>query len=123
MLSLDLHPKILKILKRLPAVHGRPVITNCGKSTEKTFEFVDFYLKPKTKDRWSYIRDSSYAINKIKSLNKILDSKIPVTADVASLYPSILHESGLNAMKEALDSNLSYRLSSLYGIHIISPRS
>ena len=120
MLSLDLHPKILK---RLPAVHGRLVITNCGTSTEKASEFVDFYLKPKTKDRWFYIRDSSYVINKIKSLNKILNSTIPVTADVVGSYPSILHESGLNAMKEALDINLSYRLSSLYGKHIISPRS
>ena len=32
------------------------------------------------------------------------DNSILLTADVVALYPSILHESGLNAIKEALEN-------------------
>ena len=35
-----------KIHKRLSNVPGRPVISNCGTSTEKFSEFLDFRLKP-----------------------------------------------------------------------------
>ena len=46
-----------KIHKRLSKVPGRPVISNCGTPTEKTSEFLDFYLKPLMQNGWSYIRD------------------------------------------------------------------
>ena len=51
---------------------------------------------------WSYIRGSSDFINKIKSFNNIPSNSVLVTADVVGLYPSIEHESGLNAIKDAL---------------------
>ena len=53
---------------------------------------------------WSYIRDSNDIINKIKNLKNILSYSILLTADVAGLYPSISHESGLNAIKETLEN-------------------
>ena len=53
-----------KILSDVP---GRPVISNCGTPTE----FVDFHLKPIMQNGWSYIRDSSDFINKIKNLKNI----------------------------------------------------
>ena len=56
---------------------------------------------------WSCIRDSNDFIKEIKNL-KNRPSKpsnsILVTADVVGLYPSIPHESGLNAIKEALEN-------------------
>ena len=52
----------------------------------------------------AYIRDSSDFISKNKSLNNLLINSILVKADGVSLYPSIPHESDLNAIKEALDN-------------------
>ena len=42
--------------------------------------------------------------HKIKSLKNICCNSILVTTDAVSFYPSILHESGLNGIKEALDN-------------------
>ena len=47
-----------KIHKRLESVPGRPVISNCGTSTEKVSEFLDSQLKPVMQSSWSYIKDS-----------------------------------------------------------------
>ena len=52
---------------------------------------------------WSYIKDSGDFINKTKNLSTIPDNAILVTADVVGLHPSIPHEAGLRALKEALD--------------------
>ena len=83
---------------------GRPVISNCATPTEEASAFVDFHLKPIMQDGLSYIRNSGDFINKIKSLNHIPSNEILVMADVVSLYLSIPHESGLNAIEEALDN-------------------
>ena len=53
---------------------------------------------------WSYIRDSNDFINKIKNLKNIQSNSILVTADVVDLRSSIPHESGSNAIKEALEN-------------------
>ena len=55
-------PEIRKALFNVP---GRPVISNCGKPTEKTSEFLDSHLKTIMQERWSYIKDSADFINKI----------------------------------------------------------
>ena len=52
----------------------------------------------------SYIKDSGDFINKIRTIENIPEGAILVTADVVGLYPSIPHEAGLNALKEALDN-------------------
>ena len=53
---------------------------------------------------WSYIKDSQDFINKSWKLGKIPDNAILVTVDVVGLYPSISHNVGLRALKEALDN-------------------
>ena len=91
----------------LSAVPIRPVISNCGMPTEKVSEFVDFHLKHIMQNGWSHIRDPTDFINKIKNLKNISSKSILATADVG-VDPSISHESGLNAIKEALENiNLS----------------
>ena len=55
-------------------------------------------------EEWSYIRDTSDFINKVKSLNHIPSNSILDMADVVGLCLSIPHQSGLNAIKEALDN-------------------
>ena len=91
-----------KIHKRLENVPGRPVISNCATPTEKVSEFLDFHLKSVMQSGASYVRDSNDFKNKIKNI-KIPNNALLVTADVVGLYPSIPHESGLNALREALE--------------------
>ena len=93
-----------KIHKRLANVPGRPVISNCGTPTEKASEFLDHHLKPVMQKGKSYIKDSGDFINKIKELQSIPNGAILVTSDVVALYPSIPHEAGLKALKNALDN-------------------
>ena len=91
--------------KRLANVPGRPVISNCGTPTEKTFEFLEYHLKAVMQKSKSYIKDSGDFTNKIKELQSIPDGAILVTSDVVALYPSILHEAGLKAfLKDALEN-------------------
>ena len=52
---------------------------------------------------WSYIRDSRDFINKINNLDLIPKNAFLVTTDVVGLYPSIPHEVGLRALREALN--------------------
>ena len=51
---------------------------------------------------WSYIKGSGDFIKKINNLDLIPENAILVTADVVGLYPSIPHEVGLRALREAL---------------------
>ena len=80
------------------------MISNCGTTTEKASEFLDYHLKLIMQRGKSCIKDSGDFINKIKSLQNISEGAILVTADVVGLYPSIPHEAGLKALRGALDS-------------------
>ena len=92
-----------KIHKRLSAVPGRPVISNCGTPTEKVAEYLDYILKPLMQESWSYIEDSGDFLKKIKNIGKIPEGAILVTADVIGLYLSISHGSGLEALRKILN--------------------
>ena len=99
--KLYLFPKIHKSLANVP---GRPVISNCGTPTEKASECLDHHLNPVMQKGKSYIKNSGDFINKIKELQSIPDGAILVTSDVVALNPSIPHEAGLKALKDALDN-------------------
>ena len=58
-------------------------------------------MQPIMTKGWSYIKDSQDFINKSRKLGKIPENAILVTADIAGLYPSIPHNFGLRALKEA----------------------
>ena len=92
-----------KIHKRLSDVPGRPVISNCGMPAEKVSEFLDYKLKPVMQKGKSYITNSGHFLEKNKNIITLPENTIPVTTDVVSLYPSIPHEAGLSALKEALE--------------------
>ena len=99
-----------KIHKRLSNVPGRPVISNCGTPTEKTSEFLDFYLKPLMQNGWSYIRDSGDFTDKMKRIGKIPEGSFLVTADVVGLYPSIPHIEGISTLKRKLEEQPSTKI-------------
>ena len=92
-----------KIHKRLRNVPGRPVISNCGTSTERVSEFLDHRLKPIMKAGKSYIRDTGHFLDKLKEIGKVSENELLVTADVTSLYPSIPHQDGLRARHTKLE--------------------
>ena len=91
-----------KIHKRLENVPGRPITSNCGAPTEKASEFLNFHLKSIMQNGASYIKDSNDFKSKIKNIDTPNDALL-VTADVVELYPSIRHEAGLSAPRDALD--------------------
>ena len=95
---------LTKIHRRFSDVPGRPVISNCRMPTEKVSEFLDFQLKPVMQNGKSYIRDSGHFLEKIKNISTLPENAILVTADVVGLYPSIPHQAGLSALKEALEN-------------------
>ena len=61
-------------------------------------------------DSWSYIKDSSDFLKKIKSIGKIPEGAILVTADVIGLCPSISHEAGLEALRKRLNERDSPKI-------------
>ena len=94
-----------KIHKHLANIFGRPVISNSGGTpTEKGSEFLDHHLEPVMQQDKSYIKDLGDFINKIKELQSIPDGAILVIWDAVVLYPNIPHETGLKALKDALDN-------------------
>ena len=62
--------------------YDRPVISNCGRPTEKASEFLDGLFKTIMQERWSYIKDSGDFINKMGEISDIPENAILVTADV-----------------------------------------
>ena len=107
-----------KIHKHLENATGRPVISNYGAPTEKVSEFLDSQLKSVRQSSRSYIKDSGDFMRKIKNISTIPNGSILVTADVARLYPSILHEAGLRAQEKALNNRPNKNLSTVEVVHM-----
>ena len=62
---------------------------------------MDSELKLVMQEGWSYIKDSGDFIKKLKNIDNILQDAIMVTGNVVGLYPSIHHDAGLEALKNA----------------------
>lgn len=67
------------------------MISNYCTPTGKTAEFLNFYLKPMMQNSWSYIRDFSNFIEKMKRTCKVPKDAILVTTDIVGLYLFIQH--------------------------------
>ena len=93
-----------KIHKRLHNVPMRPVISNSGYYTENIPTFLEFHLKPLEQKIKSYIRDTNDFLRKIASLPPLPNDIILCTIDVVGIYPNILHDEGLIALRKSLES-------------------
>ena len=91
-----------KIHKRLSAVLGRPVMSNCVTPTQNVSECLGYILKTIMQDSLSYIKDSGDFLKKIKNIGKTPKGVILVTADVTGLYPRMSHEAGLESVQKRL---------------------
>ena len=52
----------------------------------------------------SHVKDTNGFLLKLKSLNKVSDNAILVTANVVGDYPSIPHNKGIEVLKKELDN-------------------
>lgn len=76
---------------------GRPIISAIGGLFENTSRFIDFFLQPYVQELPPYIRDTGDFLTKIFDLTWS-DNTVFITLDVQTLYTSIRHSDGLNAM-------------------------
>ena len=70
---------------------------------QQIFRNFWFHLQPLAKKVKSYIKDTNHFLQKIHSLGELPEDAILCTVDVVGLYPSIPHEEGLEALREALE--------------------
>ena len=54
--------------------------------TEKSSEFLEYYLKPVAKNSWPYLKDPGDFLKKMKNISFIPEDTILVTADVVILF-------------------------------------
>ena len=97
--KLHVLPKIYICLFEVP---GRPVTSNCSTPTENVSEILGSKLKLVMQEGWSYIKGSSDFTKKLKNIDYIPQDAIMVTANIVSLYSSILHDAGLEALRKRL---------------------
>ncbi|XP_077132097.1 uncharacterized protein LOC143787335 [Ranitomeya variabilis] len=92
-------PKVHKSLSNPP---GRPIVSGIGGLFERACIYVDFFLQPIVLNLESYIRDSSFLIQQLDTL-EVPDNTILATFDVEALYTSINHDLGILAVSYYLD--------------------
>ena len=102
------NPKISNFYT-LPKIHtkdnsGRPLVNSIGSITERLPEFLDENIKHLAKLVPSYIKDTTYFLTLLQDIN-IEDTDLLVTIDVSSLYTNIIHDEGLEAMKNWMITN------------------
>ena len=71
--------------------------------TAKNIVFRSPFETAVKKKGQSYIKDTDDFVDQIKNINAIPWNVTLVAADVSGLYPSILHQASLEALKETLD--------------------
>uniref|UniRef100_A0A803JUF4 Reverse transcriptase domain-containing protein n=1 Tax=Xenopus tropicalis TaxID=8364 RepID=A0A803JUF4_XENTR len=91
-----------KVHKSLDNVKGRPIVASIGSLSENLSCYIDRLLRPLVESLPSYIRDTTMCINQIQHL-KWKPSYRWFTMDVVSLYSSIDHSLGLQAIGYWLD--------------------
>lgn len=79
---------------------GRPIVSNCNSETEKVCEYIESFLKTKSTDHPSYIKNTNDFISKIKNIS-IPENSLLVTLDVDSMYTNINNSDGIHAVEES----------------------
>ena len=86
-----------------PIPVGRPIISGCGRLTEKISSFVDTLLQPIAQKQQSYITDTTGGINFIEK-TKIGQDTILVAMEVSSLSTHIPREEGKEPVCKAYET-------------------
>ena len=94
-------PKIHKEYENFPPL--RPIVAGYNSVTVKLSEYVDSYLKPAAQKSFSFVRDTTHFLKKLKNVRKIPKNSFMVTMDAHSLYNNIDHEEGAEGCFHTLE--------------------
>ena len=97
-----------KIDKRMCAIPGTPVISNCGFYAENISTFLYHQLKPIAIQVNPYIKDTHDFLKKLRDLPYLPEVSIICTIDVVSLYLSIPNEECLRFLRNVLEKRCFY---------------
>ena len=91
----------------LPKIHkennpGRPIVSGIDSPTDRISECLDKIFKPILRYIPSYVRDTKHFINLLTDRQNLHEDEFLVTIDVSSLYTSIPHDEGIEAIRLAL---------------------
>ncbi|CAJ0967662.1 unnamed protein product [Ranitomeya imitator] len=103
------HP-VTPVLYTLPKIHkdlhnppGRPVVASTDSILNPLSVFLKKILTPYTHNTKSFILDTGDFLNKIRTLDTVSPTSILCTLDVNSLYTSIAHDKGIQAVSQTLE--------------------
>ena len=94
-------PKIHKEYENFPPL--RPIVAGYDSVTVKLSKYVDSYLKPAAQKSFSFVRDTTHFLKKLRNVRKIPRNSFMVTMDVHSLCNNIDHQKGAEACFHALE--------------------
>ncbi|CAJ0923568.1 unnamed protein product [Ranitomeya imitator] len=92
--SIYLLPKIHKDPVTPP---GRPIVSGVNGLCDPISKFIDFHLKSLVETLPSFLKDTTDVLKKLDGL-QLEENMALVTCDVESLYTSIRHQNGLEAV-------------------------
>ncbi|XP_056408110.1 uncharacterized protein LOC130306859 [Hyla sarda] len=109
---LILHP-VTPMLYVLPKIHktlidppGRPIVSEQGSVTSHISIFLDGILRPYASSAKSYIRDTGDFLNKLSEIH-VPEGAILASFDHVSLYTSIPHDGGVQAVSSTISADFS----------------
>lgn len=100
---------VTPVLYTLPKVHksltdppGRPIVSGTDSVFQASSIFLDCLLRPLAQSGRSFLKDTNHFLNHLDSFDGSLEDCLLVTLDVKSLYTSIPHTLGLEAVRQAI---------------------
>lgn len=93
----------------LPKIHkvnnpGRPIVSGIDSPTDQISYTIYRILRPFVSKLPSHIKDTADFLRKLETLGFLHDDDLLVTIDVSSLYTSIPHKDGLEAVEHTLNN-------------------
>ena len=107
------------ILQRCIVTHNSWKFIQCAREQsfptevhpQKVSEFLDYQLKRVMPEGMTYIKYLNDFLHEIRDFKDMPADPLLITADNVWFYPNILHETGLQALKEALERRKNKKIS------------
>ncbi|XP_072420898.1 uncharacterized protein [Chiloscyllium punctatum] len=78
---------------------GRPIISACSCPIEPISTYLDTVLTPLVQELPTYVRDTTHALHLLQEFRFPSPQRLIFTMDIQSLYTSIRHDQGLQALR------------------------
>ena len=111
----------------LPKIHkernpGRPIVSACNYPTENIASYLDMVMSPLVCNLKTYVKDTDHALQTFRTIqfdNDDSSQRFLCTMDIKSLYTVIPHNSGLEALKYFLSTNLKENAGKVKSVFVI----